>query len=159
MIWAPVAPAAPPDPTDLNAAPAATPAPGGGLVVYLPLVARNAQALGPTPTPAPLSFVLSGLVYDASVGPTRPIAGADVSVSVCQTRAYHVVSSADGRYTLSIPMADLNNCPQVTLGAAAASYTPQYTLITVADLLADQQRDFGLVPLSGPQPTPIPGPW
>ncbi len=156
LWWTPIAPAAPPEPgADL----AAAPAPYAGRVVYLPVVERNADPLAPAPVVTPLSYVLTGQVYDLNAGPSRGIAGADVSVSVCQARAYHAVSNADGRYTLSLPMADLNSCPQVTLGAAAPGYTPQYTLIAVVDLLADQERNFALAPLSGPQPTPVPGPW
>ena len=155
MLWASTVPAAPAALADRDAAPAT----GGGFVIYFPLLVRNATSLGPTPTPAPLSFVLSGLVYDASVGAGRPIVGADVSISVCQTRAFHVVSNSEGRYTLSIPIDELNACSQVALSAAALSYIPQYSLIAVTDLLAEPQHDFALTPMSNPQPTPIPGPW
>ncbi|MFN8475171.1 MAG: carboxypeptidase-like regulatory domain-containing protein [Anaerolineae bacterium] len=133
--------------------------PGAGTVLYLPLLERNADPLGPASTPPPLSFVLTGLVYDFSVGPGKPIAGADVSISTCENRAFHVTTDATGRYALSAPLADLNRCPQVTLGAAAAGYTPQYLLTAVSDVISEAERNIGLAPLSGPQPTVVPGPW
>lgn len=151
IVSAAAAPAAPAAPSPAG--------PGAGPVIYLPLVERSANSPGPVPTTPPLSFVLTGLVYDFSVGPNRPIGGADVSISTCESRAFHVTTDAAGRYALSVPLAELNRCQQVTLGAAAASYTPQYTLIAVNDLVSDAERNIGLAPQNGPQPTVVPGPW
>ena len=102
--------------------------------------------ISPTPTATPGGdLTLTGLVYDASVGRERTLAGAIVAVTL---RAAQLLGNAgpDGRYSLFLPASYLNACSVVTLEATAEGYRSFQRPVTVADLRANPGRDFGLWP-------------
>lgn len=107
---------------------------------------------GPTPTP-PGSLTVTGLVYDGSHGPTRPVAGANVAVRMCVPVSFPDVTGADGRYSIVVPGDYLNACSQVTLDAWVTGYDTFARVISVSDLRANPARDIGLVPVHSPTPT------
>jgi hypothetical protein len=106
-----------------------------------------------TATP-PGDLTLTGLVHDASVGPSQPIPEAVVSVEMCMPRTYQTVAGPDGRYTLLLPAAYLNACTAVTLRVLASGYESLSQVVAVADLRAEPQRDIGLYPPGWSTPTP-----
>ena len=104
--------------------------------------------LEPTPTETPPGdLTVSGLVYDASAGLSRPIAGATVSVLMCVPRTFPTTTGADGRYRLFLPGAYLNQCTEVTLQGSAGGYQSFSQLVCVADLRAQPARDIALQPV------------
>jgi hypothetical protein len=134
---------------------APTRAAGSGRV-YLPRVAGRQ---GPTATPtiaAPGDLELTGLVYDASLGPTQGIAGALVAAQSCLGgRVYAVEANAQGRYALRIPADYVNPCTELVLQVSAAGFVTYQRPLPVTALRALPVRDFGLAPVpTVPPPTP-----
>jgi uncharacterized repeat protein (TIGR01451 family) len=113
------------------------------------------QSPTPTETP-PGDLTVTGLVYDATLGPTQPVSGAPVSVLMCVPRSFHTVSGADGRYNLLLPGSYLSQCSEVTLQGWAAGYQSYAQVISVASLRAQPERDIALQPAATPTPTGIP---
>ncbi|MBN1994259.1 MAG: hypothetical protein JW953_16295, partial [Anaerolineae bacterium] len=117
-------------------------------------------SIPPTPTPTPTStpagdLMMTGLVYDATGGPTQIIPEATVSVLLCQPRRYQTQTGTDGRYSLLLPGIYLDACTQVTIEAWATGHETVSLPVSVADLRAQPERDFALPPLtSTPTPTP-----
>ncbi len=104
--------------------------------------------LEPTPTETPPGdLTLSGLVHDATAGPSHPIAGATVSVLMCVPRSFPTTTEADGRYRLLLPGAYLNQCVEVTLQASASGYHSFSQIVSVVDLRAQPVRDIALQPV------------
>ncbi len=109
----------------------------------------------PTPTGTPPGDLwMTGHVYDVAVGPAAGIAGAVVSVQMCVPTVFGANSGADGYYEVLLPAQYLNQCDNVHLRAVADGYHPFGTIVTVAGLRAQPQRDFAL----GALPTATPGP-
>ena len=96
---------------------------------------------------------MSGLVYDAQTGPTKPIPGAVVSIVMCGPRVFQAVTGPDGHYTLILPDEYLNLCVAVTLRCWAAGYLGAEGVIAVTNLRAQPVRDIGLEPSGLPTPT------
>ena len=139
------------------AAPTETTTPAAWL--FLPLIARGAA---PTPTPSvtptatPSSLTLTGLVYQATGGPSAPIPAARVSITVCVPRAFSALTDAAGHYSLFVPAEYLAACSEVGLSVIANGYQPSVERASVAALLAQPQRDFALQagpPTFTPTPT------
>lgn len=103
---------------------------------------------------APGDLPLYGLVYDVSAGPSRGIAGAAVSVSMCVPRSFHATSGLDGSHELFLPGSYLRQCSEVTLGVSADGYQDYSQVLALAELYAQPQRDIGLRPESAPTPAP-----
>jgi C1A family cysteine protease len=112
-----------------------------------------------TPTEIPPGAVtLTGLVYDAAIGPAQPIPGVVVSVVMCTPRAFQAMTGPDGRYSLFLPADYLNACAHVTLEAWAIGYYSTSEVVSVNDLRAQPVRDIGLHPTGWPTPTRLPSP-
>ena len=108
-----------------------------------------------TPTPTPSGDVIvSGLVYDAALGPAAPIAGATVSALSCQSRRFQTMSGADGHYSLLLPGMYINQCTDITLEVWADGYQSVSDTVVVADLRTQSERDFALTRELGDTPTP-----
>jgi hypothetical protein len=103
-----------------------------------------------------LDLRLSGRVYDASIGPTGPIAGAVVSVQMCVPRAFQTVSGPDGEYSILLPWDWLGRCTEVTLHGWASGYQGRAEVISVASLRVQPVRDIPLFPVGWSTPT-VPG--
>ena len=129
--------------------------------VYLPVILDNAEQVSPDPTATltpsptltlaptiPVDLVLSGKVYDASLGPSAPVGGAMVSVLMCVPRRYYTASAADGNYTLPLPNDYLNACSEITLEVWATGYQNPMTVISVEALRANPVRDLALMPVT-----------
>jgi hypothetical protein len=109
----------------------------------------------PTPTAtAPGDLVLTGRVYDASLGPFHGIPGATVSAIMCTPRRFETLSAADGSYSLVLPGLYLNQCTSISLEARAAAYQTLIFVVAVADLRAHPVIDLALIPLATPTSTP-----
>ena len=137
--------------------PTTTPLPAAWL--FLPLIARGAApppTPSVTPTATPASLTLTGLVYQAAVGPSAPIPAARVSVTVCVPRTFSALTDAAGHYSLFVPAEYLAACSEVGLAVIANGYQPSVERASVAALLAQPQRDFALhagPPTFTPTPT------
>jgi hypothetical protein len=118
----------------------ATPTPAGPTATPGGATATPADA---TATPANGDIVVTGLVYAAAAGRTRPIAGATVYVGVSVPRQpFSAVTGADGRYSLLVPALYANLVNRI--GATAAGYAGQELAVTAGELAAQPVRDFGL---------------
>ena len=106
----------------------------------------------PTPTPAPpvqtptvtpsCAVTVSGQVYDATAGPDRGIAGAQVVIHLDVPRIFSATTDPDGRYSLLVP--EPYGCRVVSLEATANGYAATLVPITPAALLAQPTRNFAL---------------
>lgn len=149
--------AAAPTTPDITATPTETATPA--IWLFLPLIARGAVPPLPpsvTPTPTPSSLTLTGLVYQAAVGPSAPIPGARVAVTVCVPRTFSALTDAAGHYSLFVPADYLAGCSTVSLSVLANGYQPIVERVDVGDLVAQPQRDFALhvgPPTFTPTPT------
>lgn len=112
----------------------------------------------PTPTPTPGGdVVVTGLVHDAHLGASRPVAGAVVAIAVCVPhQPFQGTTGLDGRYSVLLPAAYANACASVTLSARAAGYAPFEQAVAVADLRANPVRDIALTPGDVATPTATP---
>jgi hypothetical protein len=118
-----------------------------------------ASTATPTPTattPLPGDVTVTGKVYDANVGMSAPIAGANVAVQMCVPSSFSDVSGADGMYSILVPALYLDSCTEVTLQATAAGYQPYSQIIQVALLRANPVRNVGMLPVGAPTLTPTP---
>jgi hypothetical protein len=94
---------------------------------------------------------VGGLVYDASIGPTAPIAGAEVSyVYHARLDAYPdlpgtAVSAADGRYAFELPLGP-QDWLEVTVSAPGFA---TFSTIYGTDGLVAGPTDIALAPLGG----------
>lgn len=149
--------AAAPTTPNLTATPteATTPA----VWLFLPLIARGAAPPLPpsvTPTATPRSLTLTGLVYQAAGGPSAPIPGARVAVTVCVPRTFSALTDTAGQYNLFVPAEYLAACSKVSLSVLANGYQPIVERVDVGELVAQPQRDFALhvgPPTFTPTPT------
>ncbi len=118
----------------------------------------DAGTATPTATAAPGGDVtVTGLVYDARQGTTRPLAGATVAIGVCVPhQPFQSTSGLDGRYAVLLPADYANACAAVTLSARAVGYAPYERSIAVADLRANPARDIALVPVDAATPSATP---
>jgi hypothetical protein len=109
----------------------------------------------PTPTASPPgSLTLTGLVYDAELGPTQPISAAAVSALMCVPARFQTFSGADGTYSLYLPDLYLAGCDEITLEVWADGYESWSETVAVAELRANPERDFVLIRRSADTPTP-----
>jgi hypothetical protein len=110
-----------------------------------------------TPTATPIgSITLTGLVYDAQLGPTHPISGATVSALMCVPTRFPTQSLPDGTYSLFLPDLYLAGCDEITLEVWADDYQTWSEAVSVAELQANPERDFALMPVPADTPTPTP---
>lgn len=97
--------------------------------------------------------MLSGVVYDASVGPSRRIGGAVVSVLTCLGRLLQEEAGPNGAYSLLLPASDLGPCTLVTLFTWATGYQSLEKDALLAELRAQPRLDIGLYPVGFVTPT------
>jgi hypothetical protein len=97
--------------------------------------------------------MLSGVVYDASVGPGRRIGGAVVSVLTCLGHLLQEEAGTNGAYSLLLPGTDLGPCSEVTLFTFASGFQSLEKGISVAELRAQPSLDIGLFPVGFATPT------
>lgn len=97
--------------------------------------------------------MLSGVVYDASVGPSRRIGGAVVSVLTCLGRLLQEEAGPNGAYSLLLPGSDLGPCTLVTLFTFASGYQSLEEDALLAELRAQPRLDIGLYPVGFATPT------
>jgi hypothetical protein len=120
----------------------------------------------PTPGPTlPVNIDLSGLVYDATFGPSHPVAGARVIAPPCQTphQSFEGTSGADGRYHFTLPAPYFYPGCTIEITVMKAGYGTLVSRFTWEELHAQPVRDFGLLSDIGtptdtptaPTPTPI----
>lgn len=106
----------------------------------------------PTTTP-PGDLVVTGRVFDVTIGPTHGISGALVSSIMCMPRSFQTWSGANGYYDLWLPALYLNQCTTITLEASATGYETMTLPVSVAELRAQPERDFPLMPVPMATPT------
>ena len=74
------------------------------VIVASLLLSPQATAVGPVgPTDEPGDIAVSGVVYDARLGPSHAIVGATVSVCTSVPRCFPATTGGDGDYSLLIP--------------------------------------------------------
>ncbi|MGH7787725.1 MAG: hypothetical protein ACRERC_12705 [Candidatus Binatia bacterium] len=103
------------------------------------------------PAPARVVTVVSGLVYDVSIGPDAPIAGAAVTYTYDGGSAYPDVSDVvrtdpDGRYRIELPLGPDDS---LALHVEADGYGVLSRGFYVAELPGGMAPDFALPPLGG----------
>ena len=96
---------------------------------------------------------MSGRVFDATVGQSRGIAGASVSVVMCTPRRFETTTDASGEYSQLVPGLYLNQCLAVMLEASAAGYQGLAFPVAVDLLRLNPVRHFPLSPLPTPTAT------
>src|SRR4051812_44266464 len=87
----------------------------------------------PTPTSGPTDILMTGRVYDASIGPSQGIAGAVVSTLSCFPRSYAAVTQVDGSYSLFLP-GSYFACGNVPVTVSAVGYQTLAMSFSVAML-------------------------
>jgi CSLREA domain-containing protein len=108
---------------------------------------RDAPANFSAPTLMPPSddLTLIGLVYDASIGEQQPLPWTHLTAFTCR-QVFDVYAGPDGRYSLFLPGSSLQGCGPLLLVARTAGYEYLDRQVSVADLRAHPQQDFGLWP-------------
>jgi C1A family cysteine protease len=137
--------------SDVGTSPTRTPTP---TTTGLPV-----PTLTPTPiVPLPGDLLVTGLVYDASIGFAAPVANAVVSLRVCSGQARQVLTGQDGSYSILLRQAEIDPCGQVLQQAWAQGYYGFSGTIAVVSLRANPVRHIGLTPIGPGGPTRTPGP-
>jgi len=109
-------------------------------------------AIGLEPAPQRVETTIAGVVYDAAVGPTAPIAGADVHYAYHSYReafpdaAGTLHTAADGRYDFD---QSLGAGDWIEFSIAAPGFATFTTILGASNLLGGAPRDFGLAPTGG----------
>jgi hypothetical protein len=102
--------------------------------------------------------VVTGVVYDASLGFSAPVVDAVVSLRVCSGEAHQVLTRQDGSYSILLRQAEIEPCGQVLQQAWAQGYYGFSGIISVVSLRANPVRHIGLTPIHPGGPTLTPGP-
>lgn len=124
-----------------------------------PTATETAPTPTPSATPGQSDVTVTGLVYNAALGPTAPIAGATVAVGLSVPhQPFTAVTGSDGRYSLLVPSTYILNVNQISV--TATGYETVTQAVTGMELAANPQRDFALnVPtITPPSVTPTPEP-
>jgi hypothetical protein len=101
---------------------------------------------------------LTGLVYDAAIGPGLPLADAVVSVEMCVPGFLQATTGPDGRYRLLLPVHYLDACNDTNarLYGWAVGYQTRVDIVPVAELRANPVHDFAMYRIGWPTVTPLP---
>ena len=109
-------------------------------------------AIGLQPAPQRIGTTVAGIVYDAGLGPSAPLAGAEVHYTYhSYQEAFPEVSDTlrtriDGRYSFEQPLG-AGDWIEFTVGAAG--FADFRIILGASDLIDGPPRDFGLAPLGG----------
>ena len=109
-------------------------------------------AIGLQPAPQRIDTTVAGIVFDAGVGPTAPLAGAEVHYTYhSYQEAFPEVSDTlrtgiDGRYSFEQP---LGAGDWIEFTVVAADFADFWTILGSSDLIDGPPRNFGLAHLGG----------
>ena len=109
-------------------------------------------AIGLQPAPQRIVTTVAGIVYDAGVGPTAPLAGAEVHYTYhSYQEAFPEVSDTlhtgiDGRYSFAQP---LGAGDWIEFAVVATGFADFRTTLGSSNLIDGPPRDFGLAHLGG----------
>jgi hypothetical protein len=137
--------------------------------LYIPAVYKGVPSVTPSPRPTatatatrvpthPATWVIDGLVYDASASASQPVAQANISILLCSAaggQRLTAIAGGDGRYQLAVPSIYLDACGVVTLEVWATGYAPLIQVVTVPELRAQPHRNVGLAPVTASETVPL----
>ena len=109
-------------------------------------------AIGLQPAPQRIDTTIAGIVYDAGVGRTAPIADAEVHYTYhSYQEAFPEVSDTlrtaiDGRYSFEQP---LGAGDWIEFTVVAAGFADFQIILGASELIDGPSRDFGLAPVGG----------
>jgi hypothetical protein len=106
----------------------------------------------PTATEGLADVTVTGLVSDASGGPSVPVVGATVAIGLSVPRQpFTAVTGADGRYSVTVPSIYVASINEISV--SATGYVTVAQPVTGAELAANPIRDFALE--RAPTHTPV----
>ena len=102
----------------------------------------------PTPTIGPDDIVMSGLVYDESIGRSAPIAGARIAVPPCRSshQPFQTRTGRDGRYELVLPAAYFGPGCTIEITVSADGFMTEQRSVSYESLRDHPRQNFGLSP-------------